>query len=197
MRPQSPVPRAEKRLPFHPCRPSGNPFCGTAVPFWGQTTWNLSGLSPKRDSSPKGLTPQHPAPFISLLPHPTLWSPRQKLSRKTKAKNERKHSNKQNKKRLPPSDLCRPSPSLLALPLVPDFFDRFLECQPEPAAPLHVERKQVIVEHRPFNEEAFITRECELTISRGAKNYSTFCMYPFRDLAEKQVRTTVPLSCSR
>ena len=29
-----------------------NPF-RTAAPFWGQTTWNFSGLSPKRDCSPK------------------------------------------------------------------------------------------------------------------------------------------------
>ena len=29
-----------------------NPF-RTAVPFWGQTTKNLTGLSPKRDCSPK------------------------------------------------------------------------------------------------------------------------------------------------
>ena len=27
----------------------------TAVPFWGQTTWNLTGLPPKRDSSTKGV----------------------------------------------------------------------------------------------------------------------------------------------
>ena len=30
----------------------GQPF-RTAVPFWGQITWNLSGLSSERDRSPK------------------------------------------------------------------------------------------------------------------------------------------------
>ena len=34
-----------------------NPF-RTAVPFWGQTTWNLSGLSPQRDRGSKGV--KHP-----------------------------------------------------------------------------------------------------------------------------------------
>ena len=29
-----------------------NPY-STAVPFWGQTTWNLTGLSPKRDCGSK------------------------------------------------------------------------------------------------------------------------------------------------
>ena len=32
--------------------PSHNPF-RTAVPFWGQNTWKLTGLSPKRDCSSK------------------------------------------------------------------------------------------------------------------------------------------------
>ena len=27
----------------------------TAVPLWGQTTWNLTGLSPKRESGTRGL----------------------------------------------------------------------------------------------------------------------------------------------
>ena len=33
-----------------------NPF-RTAVPFWGQTTWNLTGLSPKRDCGSKRVNP--------------------------------------------------------------------------------------------------------------------------------------------
>ena len=35
----------------------------TADPFWGQTTWNLSGLSPKRRGGPKrGLDPKPKKP---------------------------------------------------------------------------------------------------------------------------------------
>ena len=32
--------------------PPVNPF-RTAIPFWGQLTWDLSDLSPKRDGGPK------------------------------------------------------------------------------------------------------------------------------------------------
>ena len=37
----------------HPCEVNAIIPFRTAVPFWGQTTWNLSGLSPKRDCSSK------------------------------------------------------------------------------------------------------------------------------------------------
>ena len=39
----------------------------SAVPFWGQTTWNLTGLSPKRDCDPKRVK-------VRNTTH-TLWSP--------------------------------------------------------------------------------------------------------------------------
>ena len=39
-----------------------NPF-RTAVPFWGQTTWTLNGLSPKRDCGSKRVN----RPFLYTL----------------------------------------------------------------------------------------------------------------------------------
>ena len=46
----------------------GNPFRTTAVPFWGQTTWNLTGLSPKRDGGSKRVNT-----LCSLFGHPTTF----------------------------------------------------------------------------------------------------------------------------
>ena len=46
-----------------------NPFI-TAVPFWGQTTWNLNGLSPKRNCGSKRvkyLVQSRPLPHLLLL----------------------------------------------------------------------------------------------------------------------------------
>ena len=40
----------------------------TAVPFWGQTTWSLSGLSPKRGCGSKKVKP-HP----SSISTPSVW----------------------------------------------------------------------------------------------------------------------------
>ena len=36
----------------------------TAVPFWGQTTWNLSGLSPNRDCASKRVNPAVGTPIL-------------------------------------------------------------------------------------------------------------------------------------
>ena len=42
-----------------------NPF-RTAVPFWGQNSWNLTGLSPKRDCGPKRVK-THVSSFSNIL----------------------------------------------------------------------------------------------------------------------------------
>ena len=54
----------------------------TAVPFWGQTTWNLSSLSPKRDCGSKGDTASNnrqqmgtPPEGASNVRLPGRWKP--------------------------------------------------------------------------------------------------------------------------
>ena len=48
-----------------------NPFIRTAVPIWGQTTWNLSDLSPKRKCGSKRVK----ACFLErgAILHPSRW----------------------------------------------------------------------------------------------------------------------------
>ena len=54
---------------YQVCTPLINPF-RTAVPFWGQTTWILNGLSPKRDCGSKRVKSAssyyQPWPYLQL-----------------------------------------------------------------------------------------------------------------------------------
>ena len=49
-----------------------NPFW-TAVPFWGQITYNLSELSPKRDCSSKGVKTFTKVHRLPLLPQASIY----------------------------------------------------------------------------------------------------------------------------
>ena len=62
------------RLENRPSDPNPKPF-STAVPFWGQTTYNLSGLPPKWDCSPNSprKAKPHLEPVYSAI-HRTLSS---------------------------------------------------------------------------------------------------------------------------
>ena len=51
-----------------------NPF-GTAVPCWGQTAWNLSGLSPQRDCSTKRVNRRPPERSVCTIPKYTGQAP--------------------------------------------------------------------------------------------------------------------------
>ena len=56
--------RMQCNLPLSIC--SLNPF-RTPVPFWGQITWNYSGLSPNRDWGAKGVN------MVSTVLHCRRW----------------------------------------------------------------------------------------------------------------------------
>ena len=56
---QTPLSAGEKKKKKTLCNPFSTACSAQTVPFWGQTTWNLAGLSTKRDCGSKGINSSH------------------------------------------------------------------------------------------------------------------------------------------
>ena len=63
----------------------------TAVPFWGQTTWKLRGLSPIRDCGSKRVNQRKPNVFVSITENQSREWARRRLEVDASAANRRGH----------------------------------------------------------------------------------------------------------